>query len=639
MDFATALPEVISMCGIFALLGAADNELGERVAACLRHRGPDDHGVWTSAEGAPVTLVNTRLAIIDLSPFGHMPMATARGDIWIAYNGEVFNFAETRALLEKRGYAFRSQTDTEVIACAYEEWGDECVHRFRGMFAFLIWDVRQQRLFAARDRLGIKPLYWTETPHGLMLGSELKALLASGLIRPELNLEALNYYLAFYSVPSPFTMLAGVQALPPGHYLSWDAATKRVDVRQYWDVPPARPARADENEIREELRRLLEESIRLRMIADVPVGAFLSGGVDSSAVVGLMTRIAGERLKTFSIGFEAEGSRMDERSYAQIVAERYNSDHCEVVVNGRQIAEELDRIIWAMDQPSGDGVNTYLVSQATAQQVKVALSGLGGDELFAGYPQFGLLKRAAGYDPLWRTLPNPVRAFMAVGARTVSDMTNRPLFGNAAAFAQEDFLDRYGRFRILYHEAAKARLLSNWARDELGQLPPARKLLERWTRSDEPDVVDRVTRLELKNYIAHTLLRDTDAMSMAHSLEVRVPLIDHKLVEFVTTIPSNLKLRNGQPKYLLTAALVDVLPSTVIKRRKQGFEMPMAAWMRGPLRPLIDEALSLRSIERRGLFNAAEVEFLYQEFLQGQGPYMRVWSLVVLELWLRKFVG
>jgi asparagine synthase (glutamine-hydrolysing) len=626
------------MCGIFGLVGAADPALGERIAQNLQHRGPDDRGVWTSVEGTPVTLVNTRLAIIDLSPLGHMPMTTVKGDVWIAYNGEVFNFADTRAELEKLGHAFRSQSDTEVIANAYEEWGDECVHHFRGMFAFLIWDQRRQRLFAARDRLGIKPLYWADTPGGLVLGSELKALLASGRIQPEINPEALNCFLAFYSVPSPLTMLAGVQALPPGHSLTWDALNRRVATRQYWDVPAAAPLRANETEIREELRRLLEESIRLRMIADVPIGAFLSGGVDSSAVVGLMTRIAGERLKTFSIGFDEAGRRIDERSYAQIVARQYNSDHTEVVVTGREVADQLDRIILAMDQPTGDGLNTYLVSQATARHVKVALSGLGGDELFAGYPQFKLLQQAAAYDPLWRTLPNPVRAFMATGARTLSTVTQRPALGGAVAFAQDDFLGRYGRMRILFNDVARAGLLSAPVRAELSAASSPRRQLENWLLDSEPGIIDRVTRLELKNYMAHTLLRDTDAMSMAHSLEVRVPLIDHKLVEFVTTIPASLKLHNGQPKYLLINALRDVLPPEIINRRKQGFEMPVAAWMRGPLRPAIDEALSLSSIERRGLLNSGAVEKHYQGFLQGRGPYMRVWALTVLELWLRKFI-
>lgn len=627
------------MCGIFGLIGRADLELGERVARCIHHRGPDDHGVWVSTIGTPVTLVNTRLAIIDLSPLGHMPMTTAKGDVWITYNGEVFNFAETKAELIKRGHVFRSNSDTEVIANAYEQWGDECVHHFRGMFAFLIWDAPRQRLFAARDRLGIKPLYWAETPRGLVLGSELKALLSTGYIKPELNLEALYHYLSFYSVPTPLTMLAGIHALPPGHCLSWDADSKRVTIRQYWDLPTAKPVRADDREIRDELRRLLEESIRLRMIADVPVGAFLSGGVDSSAVVGLMTRIAGERLKTFSIGFDDDGQRIDERSYAKIVAERYQTDHTEVIVSGQKVAAELDHLIWAMDQPSGDGLNTYLVSQATAHSVKVALSGLGGDELFAGYPQFKLLKRAADYDPLWQALPDPMRAFVAIGAKAATIATGRPAFSGAIAFAEENFIGRYARTRILFNAEAKSHLLSPEVRDRLGAITSSRKWLERFVRADEPEVIDRITRLELKNYMTHTLLRDTDAMSMAHSLEVRVPLIDHKLVEFVTTIPADLKLRGGQPKYLLTEALADVLPPAVIKRRKQGFEMPVAAWMRGPLRPALEDVFSTRSLEQQGLFNVAEAQRIYQEFLHGVGPYMRAWSLATLELWLRKFVG
>lgn len=624
------------MCGIFGIIGEANKELGERIAEVMRHRGPDDHGVWVSTHGTPVTLVNTRLAIIDLSPLGHMPMTTMRGDVWIAYNGEVFNFAETKAELIKRGHDFRSNSDTEVIANAYEEWGDECVHHFRGMFAFLIWDMKRQRLFAARDRLGIKPIYWAHTPRGLVLGSELKAIIASGFIKPSLNLQSLFHYLSFYSVPSPLTILNDVNSLPPGHCLSWHQG--QVTVSPYWDVPTAKPSRADEIEIKRELRRLLEESIRLRMIADVPVGAFLSGGVDSSAVVGLMTRISGERLKTFSIGFESEGRGIDERGYAQAVAKRYNTDHTEVIVNGKYVADQLDPIIIAMDQPSGDGLNTYLVSQAAAKHVKVALSGLGGDELFAGYPQFRLLQRAAQYDPIWRSIPNPMRSFMATGANTVSTMTGKPAIGGAVAFADDDFLGRYGRIRILFNENTKAALLSKNVKGELGHISSSRKLLERFVRHDEEEVIDRVTRLELKNYMANTLLRDTDAMSMAHSLEVRVPLIDHKLVEFVTTIPADLKIKNGQPKYLLTESLADVLPPEVIARKKQGFEMPVAAWMRNSLRPVLDDVFLSRSLTERGLFDASYAQRLYQDFLQGEGAYMRVWCLTTMELWMRKFI-
>jgi asparagine synthase (glutamine-hydrolysing) len=562
-------------------------------------------------------------------------MTTVKGDVCIAYNGEVFNFADTKAELIKRGHNFRSNSDTEVIANAYEEWGEECVHHFRGMFAFLIWDQKQQKLFAARDRLGIKPLYWAHTPKGLMLGSELKAFIASGYIQPTLNLQALYYYLSFYAVPTPHTILNGVLALPPGHFLKWERG--QVTVSPYWDVPTAKPLRADEVEIRTELRRLLEESIRLRMIADVPVGAFLSGGVDSSAVVGLMTQISGERLKTFSIGFEAEGRALDERSYAQIVAKRFGTEHTEVIVNGQKVFNELDQIITAMDQPAGDGLNTYLVSQATAKHVKVALSGLGGDELFAGYPQYRLLNQAAQYDPLWRTIPSPMRTLMANSANTVSTLTKRPAIGGALAFAEDDFIGRYGRTRILFSDTFKRSLLTSAIQGEIGQAINSRLLLKRFIREEETEAIDRVTRLELKNYMAHTLLRDTDAMSMAHSLEVRVPLIDHKLVEFVTTLPAALKLKGSQPKHLLTSALADLLPAEVVQRRKQGFEMPVAAWMRHELRPVLEDVFSANSLSQRGLFQVSTAQQLYQDFLQGRGAYMRVWSLVTLELWLRKY--
>ncbi|MBI3761489.1 MAG: asparagine synthase (glutamine-hydrolyzing), partial [Chloroflexi bacterium] len=461
------------MCGIFGIVGLADASLGERIAACLRHRGPDDCGVWTSTnsplpkgEGLgvrgrgvrPVTLVNTRLSIIDLSPAGHMPMGNEDGSVWIAYNGEMYVFGDLRPELEARDHVFRSHSDTEVILHAHEEWGEACLTRFRGMFAFIIWDAKRQRLFAARDRLGIKPLYYAEIGDKLLLGSELKAFVASGFVRPEIDLEALHHYLSFYAVPAPLTMLRGVRALLPGHYLTYEAG--RLSIAQYWDVPPASPLKADPVEIRAELRRLLEESTRLRMIADVPVGAFLSGGVDSSAVVALMTRISGERLKTFSIGFEAEGRRFDERGYASLVARRYNTDHHEVVVSGRDLRDQLDRIVTAMDQPTGDGLNTYFVSQAAARHVKVALSGLGGDELFAGYPQFADLLRAESYSRAWQRSPRAIRALARAGANAAARVTGRESVAEVPHWLDEDFLARYARRRTLFDESAKALLYS-----------------------------------------------------------------------------------------------------------------------------------------------------------------------------------
>ena len=625
------------MCGIFGIVGSADASVGQRVATCLHHRGPDDHGVWVNATGAPITLVNTRLSIIDLSPAGHMPMGSDDGAVWITYNGEMYVFAELRSELEARGHVFHSHTDTEVILHAYEQWGEDCLARFRGMFAFVIWDSRRQRLLAARDRLGIKPLYYAQAGDKLLLGSELKAFLATGLIRADLDLEALHHYLTFYSVPAPLTMLCGVRALLPGHYLTYEKG--RLAITQYWDVPVAAPLTSDLAEIRDELRRLLEESTRLRMIADVPVGAFLSGGVDSSAVVALMTRIGGERLKTFSIGFEDEGRNLDERSFAALVARRFGTDHHEIVVRGRDVRDQLDRIVRAMDQPSGDGLNTYFVSQAAAAHVKVALSGLGGDELFAGYPQFASLSRAERISRAWRKSPGAVRALARLGARAAATVARRDRLAEVPDWLDEDFLARYVRVRTLYDRTAKARLYSASVRAQVAGVMDSGGMTAGHVAPGEHHIVDRVSRLELKGYMANTLLRDTDAMSMAHSLEVRVPLIDHEVVEFATQIPAALKLSNGRTKVLLTDALTDLLPAEVVARPKRGFEMPVAHWLRHELRPVLDEVFSPGAVARRGLFDPTEVDSIYRAFLDGRGTYMRVWALAVLELWLSATVG
>ncbi len=636
------------MCGIFGVVGRADRELGERVARAIHHRGPDDSGVWIDKTDTPVTLVNTRLAIIDLSAAGHMPMLSEGGGLAITYNGEVYNYAEIRAELEQRGRHLRSHGDTEVILNAYAEWGEECVHRFRGMFAFIIWDVHRQRLFAARDRLGIKPLYWSESDAGLLLASELKAVLSSGMVPSSLDFHALHHFLTFYAVPPPRTILQGVQALLPGHCLTWERG--KVTVRQYWDVPTVENGDLmsvgdDAIEIRRELRRLLEESIRLRMISDVPVGAFLSGGVDSSAVVALMARLSGKRLQTFSIGFHAEGKRIDERRFAEIVARCYETEHNEVVISGRDVAAQLPDFVRAMDQPTGDGLNTYMVSRATARHVKVALSGLGGDELFAGYRQYRYLLQAERFGRLWQRLPGAGKAAARTAARQLAWISGRAAVAEVPGWLEAGFLSRYVRTRTLFSEAGKYALY----REELAafqdRVAPSIELMHPYLVESERDPIVRVTRLELKSYLAHMLLRDTDAMSMAHSLEVRVPLIDYKLVEFATRIPASLKLTHspigvlqGRTKRVLTDALNDVLPAEITRRRKQGFYMPVGAWLRGDLQPMVAESLSRESVRRRGLFDPDAVAGLRSDFEAGRGPYMRVWALLMLELWMREFL-
>lgn len=622
------------MCGIWGVVNQADEEKAHIAIRAMKHRGPDDHGLYVNHLPVPVSLVNTRLAIIDLSEAGHQPMSTPDQRYWIVYNGEVYNYQPLRQLLIELGHRFQTESDTEVILHAYQEWGEGCLEHLRGMFAFAIWDTREARLFAARDRLGIKPLYYTRQGVGrrayLAFSSELKALLATGLVEPRLNYTALHHYLSFYSVPAPYTILDNVEALPAGHYLTFQ--DNQLSIKQYWRLPAVEPLKGDSEEIQHELRRLLEESIRLRMIADVPVGAFLSGGIDSSAVVALMTQASGERLKTFSIGFGQEGSAIDERSAARTLAERYGTDHTEVIVSGKTVRGQIEQIVRAMDQPTGDGLNTYLVSQATGQHVKVALSGLGGDELFAGYPQFRMFQQADRAMETWNRVPE----LFKTAARGMSSVV-KPL-QRVVTWLDGELLERYERVRILYGEEAKVALYSQKTVSKLAAPEPSLKFLSQFLHPMEVVSTLQLTRLELKNYMAHTLLRDTDAMSMAHSLEVRVPLIDHKLVEFAVRIPPELKLHEGRGKWILAQALKDVLPKETLERPKRGFEMPVAAWMREDLRDVLDDVFSAESLQRRGLFGVEAAQAVYADFKRNGSPYMYTWALAVVELWMREFI-
>ncbi|MGF1503523.1 MAG: asparagine synthase (glutamine-hydrolyzing) [Anaerolineae bacterium] len=622
------------MCGIWGIVNRADEDMARRAVESIRHRGPDDSGIYVTRDPVPAAFGSARLSIIDLSEAGHMPMHDDSGRYTIVYNGEVYNYQVLRRVLqEEYGCQFHSDTDTEVVLHAYMHWGSECLEHLRGMFAFAIWDSQEGALFAARDRLGIKPLVYVNNRSGgepyFAFASEVRALLATGLAERTLNTNALHHYLSFYAVPAPHTMIRDVQALPAGHYLTYRNNTLRIE--QYWSLPPYVPLTETPELIMARLRDLLEESILLRMIADVPVGSFLSGGIDSAAVVALMTQATGDRLRTFSIGFGAEGANLDERSAARTVAEHYGTDHTEVVVTGADVREQIERIIAAMDQPTGDGINTYLVSQAAGAVSKVALSGLGGDELFAGYPQFRLFQRADRAAATWQNLP--------VVLRKVAHAADRVgVIDRGLTWLEGDLLDRYQRVRVLFQPDVKRDLYADAFMHRLGAPQSARDYLEaRHVHPAETDSIAQLTRLELQNYMAHTLLRDTDAMSMAHSLEVRVPLIDHKLVSYAARIPPELKIRGSQSKWIFTQAIADLLPAEVFQRPKRGFEMPVAAWMRTELRDVLEDVFSPDSLLARGLVDADAARAVYADFREGRAAtYMYAWSLAVLELWMRQ---
>lgn len=618
------------MCGISGLIGKREGaeSVVKRVTEAQVHRGPDAEGIWA---GEDIALGHRRLSIIDLSQAGRQPMSNEDGTIWMVFNGEIYNFLDLRGKLQRKGHKFRSRTDCEVVLHLYEEVGERCVERLRGMFAFAIWDGKRRKALLARDRLGIKPLYYWTDGGIFAFASEVKALLASGLVPKRVNFDALLGYIVLGSVPAPLTIVEGVKALPAGHYMVVEGG--KFKVKRYWEVDFSEKEPMGEGEVLERLRELLKESVRVRLVSDVPLGAFLSGGIDSSAVVALMS-LAGGVVRTFNITFpEAEFS---EARYARLVAEKFSTEHHECEVTGEDVAREMPRIIKAMDQPTVDGVNTYFVSKFTRESgTIVALSGVGGDEVFCGYSHFRSVPRMLKVLRLLAKVPRPGRGLVSLVLSALGDRWEKAakaLEGNGTV--EEAYLAR----RAILWGRALERLLSREVR-ERAQFRPL-EYLEGFGRDGEGAIEDRLSFLEMKTYLHNQLLRDTDFMSMAHSLEVRVPLLDHLLVEFVAKVPANLKVGPDAPKRLLVKALGDLLPREVVYRPKRTFTFPFAIWVRKQLRPLVEEALiSDKIVGRWGFFNPSALKRLWEEFLRGRVHWSRVWAPAVLHLWCEEHLG
>lgn len=627
------------MCGISGIVSdvLTRDEMRDAVSRMCRamvHRGPDDEGIQVF-DGACLGM--RRLAILDLTPQGHQPMANEDGSLSLVFNGEIYNFASLRAVLEQRGHRFHSKTDCEPILHLYEERGIECLDALRGMFGLGIWDDQRRQILLARDRLGIKPLYYAETARGLVFASEVRALLASNFVERTLEPAALDQYLAFGYVPPPYTLVRGICALLPGHRLRWYAGKATID--RWWSLPAPGAVDCAEDEMVPRLRSLLDESIRLHRVSDVPIGAFLSGGIDSTAVVGLMAQQIDQPVRTFSIGFADGPAELNELAYAREAAAAFGTCHTEVVLSAADVETSVERAVQHVDQPSFDGLNTFFVSQAARRAgVTVALSGLGGDELFGGYDSYRMIPRWAGRARVWGKLPVWFRRAAVAGMRTVSpagwsDDRQRKLARTAHV---ESAADLYALARLLMWPDEVSALYTPRTRATVTEAGGDNGLdrLRAETPADH-DPWRLVTALELSTFMGWRLLRDTDAMSMAHSLEVRVPLIDHKVVEFVCGLPSGWERRFGRPKGLLVESVRDILPRGILDRRKQGFAFPLEHWMRHQLRPLIQDVLSSSVVRARGLFGVAAVERLKDAFFAGTRPYPEVWQLVVLELWMR----
>jgi len=636
------------MCGIFGIIGLnarvyaeLSAEVLERATQSLTHRGPDDGGTVILQDSArhavEIGLGNRRLAILDLSPLGHQPMNDPATGNWIVYNGEVYNFREVRAKLERAGHRFTSQSDTEVILQAYARWGEKCLDEFRGMFAFAIWDAQRHRLFLARDPMGIKPLYYHQSAQYFMFSSEVRTLLGTGLVPRRIDPAGLVNYLTFGSLYDPNTLVEGVRALPPGHFLSWDDG--QVTQTQYWDlvdpetVATSRDASAEtRRELESDIADMLDESVRMQLISDVPVGVFLSGGIDSSSLVSILSR-SGVKPSTFSIVFRE--SDYSEAEYSRAIAREFHTDHHEITVSQSDLFSAIAPAIHAMDLPTIDGVNTYFVSERTrAAGVKVALSGLGGDEMFAGYSSFRTVPRMERFVKTWESLPAAGRNSMAhiFAALAPSSDQNRKLAAlgrNPSRIAHPYFLSR-----MLFAPHQQDELLSTTKTDSTVFRSAEKSLTDALSHAQRLDPVNRVSYLEARCYMLNTLLRDSDTMSMAHGLEVRVPLIDHQLARRVLALPGSWKLDSGTPKPLLLRALGSPLPDKIVNRPKRGFTLPFEHWLRDAMRPVVEQSLSKISEGALGAWiseNAARK--VWEDFLQGKTSWSRPWALYVLQSW------
>jgi asparagine synthase (glutamine-hydrolysing) len=638
------------MCGIaggFFWGHHVDSDRAERAVRAMvdaiGHRGPDGRGLKrvTGAGSDPaVVFGHTRLAIIDVSSAGAQPMGGDGSDPWITYNGETYNFIQLRKELERRGRRFASQSDTEVLLRGYDEWGKEFVERLRGMFAFALWDPARKELLLARDRFGIKPLYYYAGDGFLLFASEVRALLSTGLVPRRLDATALWQYLGYQSVPAPRTLVAGVRLLEPGHTMTVTPDGRRIE-HEYWSLLQAREPSADgvsETAARQRVGELLRESVAAHMVSDVPVGAFLSGGIDSSAVVALM-REAGHCPRTFSIGFAERA--FDESEHAALVARTFGADHTHIPLSEAQLLDQLPQALGAMDLPSGDGINTYLVSRAVREKgMTVALSGLGGDELFGGYPSFSRLARIRDAARFWGRSPAILRSAAATAIRAAGRSSVAATKAAAAIATDGSLAAMFPLTRqVLSVEQRQALLEQRPLAAVTDRSDPYDRLLaDAFGASPNRDVFAQVSFAETRTYMHDVLLRDTDQMSMAHALEVRVPLLDHVLAEYVVTLPDEFKASNGTPKRLLVASLEGLLPPVIVHRPKQGFTLPFEPWMRGELRSFCDSRLGDSGLSGRGLFRPGVVGRLWSSFLNGgkDVTWSRVWLLVVLEEWLER---
>ncbi|HXF38393.1 MAG TPA: asparagine synthase (glutamine-hydrolyzing) [Blastocatellia bacterium] len=628
------------MCGIcgIAIPDHLDRDVDSaalvRMRDSLTHRGPDDAGMYIDGSAG---LGHRRLSIVDLAG-GHQPMSNEDGRVWIVYNGEVYNHRDLRPDLEARGHQYQTSSDTETIIHLYEERGPRTVEQLRGMFAFAIWDAPRRRLVLARDRLGIKPLYYTLSADGVIcFASEIKALLEARQVRAELNYDALADYAANRYTSGDETLFCGVKRLLPGHMLVW--TNGRVEIERYWDVSFEKPkAQLTEQQYVEQFTELFQESVRLRLMADVPLGMFLSGGIDSSAIVSAMSGMVSEPIKTFSVAFEEREA--NELEYARMVSRAFGTDHHEIVVSPEQFFDALPAMVYQEDEPIAhpSSIPLYFVSKLASEHVKVVLTGEGSDELLAGYDKYrktvyNLALGRAYHNAMPAPVRNAVeRAILKLnGASRVRQKLSRT-FLCLEPRIEDIYFDNFS----VFSRASQRRLFTRETREQMIETDPYAAPLALLAGADSSSLLDQLLAADLKTYL-HELLMKQDQMSMAASIESRVPFLDHKLVEFAAALPEKMKLRGLTTKYILRNAMKNRLPKEILTRRKMGFPVPVGAWLRDKFSHVVDEyVLSPRALER-GIFEPGFVRELVARHNAGENHSERLWALINFEIWQRRF--
>ena len=644
------------MCGIAGILSLDPAKFIGPMLQSIEHRGRDDQGQWTSDAidnvGRRVCFGHRRLSIIDTTPGGHEPMFSPDRRYVLTFNGEIFNYRELRQQLNRLGHQFRTESDAEVLLAAFAEWDRDCLSRLNGMFAFAIWDNKERTLTLARDHVGIKPLYYAQVPPNsdkpaaFIFASEVKAILATGLLKPSIDPEALHQFLTFLWSPDPNTLFAGVKTVPPGHVLQ--IRDDDLKLHQWWDVSFDNIEEGkNEDWWRERVLDTLDRVVKLEMISDVPLGAFLSGGIDSSGIVAMMKRHSdGRAVSTYTVGIESKDLRYDiipdDVRWARRVNEQLHTNYHETMLQP-SVADLLPKLVYHMEEPPIDmAIPSYLISLAARETLTVMLSGMGGDEVFAGYPRQLAMKIASAFDPVPNLLRRPLMKTVAstlpggLPGKLTAPLRNAKKFARSAAL---DFEDRYLGYGTYFTNDAKHRLYSNEWRTLTSEFDPYEKHKSYFGRVAGAHPLNRLLYVDLKTFLPCLNLITTDKTSMAANLEVRVPFLNREMIEMAARMPARLKIRGLRRKYILKRALEGVLSADVVWRKKAGFGAPIRSWLRGPLRPLVNDLLSEETIKRRGIFRPTEVKRVIDANNSGrEDNNLQVFQLLGLEMWHRTFI-